>query len=185
MLLGLSIQGIHLWIRKGEIRRHTRTSKRGGYRIPRSELIRLLRLAGREIPGLWTRPRTKVLLIGQDVLIRKLARSAFGYPPGAVRLKTAACPEDGLMLTALFRPDVILLAPSHPAGGMTSEQALAFIRRAKSLKGVRVFAVSVKDGAAWRVRASGADAVSARPSTPRELRDVLLERGLERSGCLR
>jgi transcriptional regulator with XRE-family HTH domain len=57
-LFGITIQGVHRWVRVGKLRVFRRASKGGRYMIPRAEVVRLLERVGREVPGLWTRPGT-------------------------------------------------------------------------------------------------------------------------------
>jgi excisionase family DNA binding protein len=173
-LLVISVPGVHVWIRKGKIRRLTRVSKRGGYRIPRAEIIRILRSAGREVPGLWTLRRTKVLLIDDDGPIRELVQAAFRTPAYAAQVETAATPEDGLLLVAQFRPDVILLDSFHPKTGISSDQALAIIRRAKILRGVRIISLCPGKGAAPKTSAPRPDAFLPKPFSTGELREAVL-----------
>ncbi len=137
-LLGISIPGIHLWISKGRLRRPERVSRRGGYRIRRAEIVRLLKSVGREVEGLWTARRTKILLIEDDAQVRRVVATALRRLGDEAIVETAATPEDGLLLVARFDPDVILLDRFRPKQGMTSDQALAILRRASVVKGVRI-----------------------------------------------
>jgi excisionase family DNA binding protein len=171
-LLGISIPGIHVWIRKGRIRRPTRVSKNGGYRIPRAEVVRLLKSARREVPGLWTPRRTKVLLIEDDAGIRELVATALRDPRFETHVETAATPEDGLLLIARYEPDVILLDNFHPMEGMTSEQALSILRRAKTLEGIKI--IGLWPGEASRPRTPGPDAFLPKPFGAADLREAVL-----------
>jgi CheY-like chemotaxis protein len=173
-LFGITVQSVHEWIQSGKIRRFARTSERGDYRIPKREVVRLLRLAGREVPGLWTRRRVKLLVVDDYPPIRRLAEHGFRHaePPFAVR--TAATVEDGLVLAAQFEPDVILLDEIASGEGLSSEQALRFVRRSKVLKTVKVIATSADGRAAPRMLKAGADGFLEKPFGFRDLKEAVL-----------
>jgi CheY-like chemotaxis protein len=174
-LLGVSVQGVHLWIRTGKISGVQRTSKRGHYRIPRREVVRLLRDAGCEVAGVWTKSWKRVLFIDGDESIRDMVTQAFLDSRFSVELMTASTAEDGLLLAAQFLPEVIVLDCFFPRDRLNSDQAVAFIRRAKLTKGVRVIAVTATKDAGKRTLSAGADAFVLKPFGVSELRGVVLD----------
>lgn len=149
-VLGISVPGIHIWIQKGRIRRPVRVSAKGGYRIPREEIIRLLRSAGREVPGVWLAKRTRVLVIDDDPRLRELVADGCQTSGFLAEVRTASTPEDGLLLAIPFAPDVILLDQFEPMVGLTSTQALVILRRAEALRGVKIIGCWRKGPAAAR-----------------------------------
>lgn len=175
-LTDLPIQTLHYWLQTGRIRDAERTSERGSYLVPRAEVVRLLEKAGREVPGLWEKPRRRVLVIDDDAGMREFARLAARSPKAPMTLKTAATVEDGLVQAARFEPEVILLDTSFPGSNFRPDQALAFIRGAKKLRGARVVAMvdhpKIGDG----MLRGGADAVLQKPFGLQEFRAAILER---------
>lgn len=176
-LLGISVPGLHVWIKKGRIRRLSRTSETGTYRIPRGELVRLLRCAGREVMGLWTPKRLRVLLIEDDPGVRALVGEAFRDSRLKVEVETALTPEDGLLLAGKSKPDVILLDSFRPKDGMTADQALRILRRARSLESSRIVGLYHERPCPRGVSAPRADAYLPKPFSVTELREVVLGRG--------
>jgi excisionase family DNA binding protein len=162
-IFGLTVQTLHYWLKSGRIRRHERTSSRGNYRIPREELVRLLADAGREVPGLWERRRRKVLVIDDDPGVRKFALAAARSPRMPLSLRTAASVEDGLLLAAQFRPEVILLDTTLPKDRLRAAQGLAFIRGTKLLRKARVIAMTPDPRIGQGMVRSGADGVLLKP----------------------
>jgi CheY-like chemotaxis protein len=175
-LLGISIPCIHSWIRKGQIPRLPRVSKRGGYRVPRALIVRLLRFAGREVPGLWAPRRTTVLLIEDDRAVRELVVAAFQNPRWGVRVEVAETPEDGLLLAAKVHPDVILLDTFTPAAGMTSDQALGILRRSRMLRRVKVIRLASQTAAREGSLSPKAERFLPKPFGLPELREAVLGR---------
>lgn len=176
-ILGITTQGVHAWIRRGRIPRPTRVSKRGGYRIPRATIVRLLRSVGREVPGLWTRKRTRVLLIDDCADLRLLVAEAFRDPALAVDVQTAASPADGLLLAGSFRPEVVLLDAFFPKEGMTSVQALGIIRSARTLGKIRIVGLYPKRFASRSAASPRPDEYLPKPFSLDELRRVVSGRG--------
>lgn len=179
-MLGISVPGLHIWIQKGRIRRPPRVSKKGGYRIPRDEVIRLLRSAGREVPGLWVAKRTRVLVIEDDPRLRELVADAFQTSTFGAEVRMASTPEDGLLLAIPFAPNVILLDLFEPREGLTSNQALSILRRAEALRGVRIIGC-------WRqspalARHPSPDAFLPKPFGLNELREAILGSGHKTRG---
>lgn len=182
-LLGMSVPGLHIWIKKGRIRRPSRISKGGGYRIPREEIKRLLKSAGRQVPGLWTAKRTKVLLIEDDPQLRELVAQALRNPRFGAEVQTAATPEDGLLMVVPFAPDILLLDHFAPKTGMSSDQTLSILRRAKTLRGVKIIGLWPENAAP--IRAAKPDAFLPKPFGAEDLREALFgtpPRLLARSG---
>lgn len=173
-LLGISVPGIHLWIYKGRLRRPARVSRRGGYRIRRAEIVRLLKSAGREVAGLWTARRKKILLIEDDAQVRRVVAAALRRVGGEAIVETAATPEDGLLLVAGFDPDVILLDRFLPKKGMTSDQALAILRRARAARGVKIIGLWSPAISGVRGGAARADVYLPKPFSPDDLREAVL-----------
>jgi excisionase family DNA binding protein len=173
VLFGVHIQTVHFWLKNRKIRHVERTSSGGTYLIPRSEVVRLLAESGSEVAGLWSRPRARVLLIDDDPGIRRLALAAARAPKMPMRLKVAQSVEDGLLLAAMFKPEVILLDTSFPKDKMRGDQGLAFIRGTKLLRNVRVVAmVDHPDVGAGMLR-GGADAFLQKPFGLSDFRDVI------------
>lgn len=184
-VFGLTVQTIHFWLKTGRIRQHQRTSGRGNYMIPRAEFVRLLREAGLESPGLWERPRARVLLIDDDRAIREMAQDASRSRLCPIELRTAATIEDGLLLAAEFRPDVIVVDYFFSRDRLRGDQALAFIRKAKWTRAVKVIAVVNNRGIAARMLRGGANGVLLKPFELGELKDAIAlqtSTGRERGG---
>lgn len=173
-ILGRPIQTLHYWLKSGRIRRRDRTSARGNYLIPRAELVRLLEDAGREVPGLWERRRLKVLVIDDDRGIRSFALLAARSARMPLSMRTAGSVEDGLLLAAQFRPEVILLDTSFPKDKLRGDQGLAFIRGTKMLRKVRVVAMVLNARTGQGMLRGGADAVLQKPFGLAEFRDAIL-----------
>lgn len=172
-LLGLSVQTLHYWLKSGRVRRHERTSARGNYLIPRGELVRLLADAGREVPGLWVRRRRKVLVIDDDLGIRRFALSAARSSKVRLSLRTASSIEDGLLRAALFRPEVILLDTSFPKNKLRGDQGLAFIRGTKLLRKVTVIVMTENSRIGAGMLRGGADGVLLKPFGLSEFRSAI------------
>jgi CheY-like chemotaxis protein len=173
-LLGISVPGVHVWIRKGRFAKPARTSKRGRYRIPRSQIVRLLKSVGREVPGLWTREKVRVLLIDDSPELRSLVAEVFRDPKFGVALETAPTPEDGLLLAGKFLPRVILLDAFSPKAGMTSVQVLAILRGARALGKIRIVGLYPERNAARGTSATRADRHLPKPFSVVELREAVL-----------
>lgn len=172
-VFGLTVQTIHFWLKTGRIRRYQRTSGQGSYMIPRAEFIRLLREAGLESPGLWERPRARVLLIDDDRLIREMAQDAAKSRLCPMEVRTAATAEDGLLLAAEFRPDVIVLDYFFSRDRLRGDQALAFIRKAKRTRSLRVIAVANDRRILQRMVRAGANGILLKPFDLGELREAI------------
>ncbi len=173
-VFGLTVQTIHFWLKTGRIRRYQRTSGQGNYMIPRAEFSRLLRDAGLECPGVWEKPRVRVLLIDDDCHVREVAQGAARNHKLSMELLTASTAEDGLLLAGEFRPDVILLDYFLPKDGLRGDQALAFIRKAKLTRKLKVIAVAGDRRTATRMLKAGANGVLLKPFSIGELREAIL-----------
>jgi CheY-like chemotaxis protein len=173
-LLGISHQAVHLRLLKGKIRHYTRTSASGNYLIPRKEAIRLLKEAGQEAVGLWTRIRKRVLLIDDYEPVRKLVEDALADSQLPLILSTAASAEDGLVLAATFRPHVIVIDCLLDNEGLRGDEAIAVIRRATALKGVRIIGISGKASARAKMLNAGANVFLQKPFHLAELMDAIL-----------
>lgn len=174
-LFGVSVQAVHQWIQAGRIRGLKRTSRRGTYLIPRAAVARLLQAEGREVPGLWTRALPRVLVIDDDPGIRALAEAAARSRSHPFDLRSVAGLEDGLLLAAEYRPDVILVDYLYRKNGPRGDDALSFIRHARVLKDVRVVALAGHSKIAKKMRDAGADAVLMKPFGLDEFRIAALE----------
>jgi CheY-like chemotaxis protein len=169
----VTVQAVHLWMKTGRIRRQQRTSKRGNYLIPRSEVVRLLESAGREVRGLWKRPRVRVLVIDDDRSIREMVEDASRSRVQPMEVRTAANAEDGLLLAAGFSPDVILLDYFTKEGRLRGDHALAFIRKAKLIQKVRVIAIADDRRIASKMLKAGANGVLIKPFGLDEFRNAI------------
>jgi len=172
-VFGLTVQTIHFWLKTGRIRRYQRTSNKGNYMIPRAEFVRLLRAADLESPGLWEKSRVRVLLIDDDRSIRELAQEAARNRHQPLELITAVTVEDGLLLASEFMPDIILLDYFLTKDGLRGDQALAFIRKAKRIRTLRVIAVANNRRIAARMLSAGANSVLLKPFDLGEFREAI------------
>jgi len=172
-LFGVSVQAVHMWMKSGRLRRRTRTSKKGNYRIPRSEVIRLLESAGREVPGLWERTFAKVLVIDDDTGVRKLVLAAGRNPAFPMTVETAPSVEDGVLLAGRFLPDVILLDTFLSKNYLSGLEGLAFIRHATLIQKVKVIALVDHSRMAARFLKGGADDVLEKPFGLADLRSAV------------
>lgn len=172
-LFGITVQAIHQWIAAGRIRYGRRASIRGRYLISRAEVVRILRTSGREVRGLWEHPRRRVLIIDDDLGIRRLAAAAARNAGTRISLRTACCAEDGLLCAARFRPELIFLDAVFPEGKMRGDQALAFIRGTKDLRRLQVIAMVNSRGAGEGMLRGGADAILLKPFGLSEFRLML------------
>lgn len=180
----VTVQAVHQWLRSGKIRRVTRTSEKGHYRIPRSELVRLLKESGRSVPGLWETPSNflaKVLVIDDDRLIRVMMEEGAGSSLLPFEIRTAPNVEDGIIIAAQFLPDVILLDYFLADDRMRGDQALLFIRKAKTIRKVRVIGMSGFRRDRRRMLEAGADDFVQKPFSLRELQESIL-RQIQRRG---
>lgn len=169
----VTVQTVHFWLRTGRIRRSSRTSVKGTHLIPRGEFVRILEEAGREVPGLWERSRTKVLVIDDDRGIRELATHVARSRRMPLHLKVAETIEDGLLLAAQFGPEVIFLDTSFPKDKLRGDQGLAFIRGTKLLRKVRVVALVNNAKTGEGMLRGGADAFLLKPFTLEEFRGAV------------
>jgi len=172
-LFGVTVQAIHLWMKSGRLRERTRASKHGTYQIPRSEVVRLLEAAGREVPGLWERCFAKVLVIDDDPGVRKLVLAAGQSPAFPMSVEAAPGVEDGIVLAARFQPDVILLDASFPKDLLSGLEGLAFIRHATQLRKSKVIALVDHSRTATRFLKGGAEAVLQKPFGLSDLRSAI------------
>jgi len=169
-LFEMTVQGIHLWIRQSKLREFERTSARGKYLIPRREVVRLLRLASREVPGLWAVRRRKarrVLVIDDSAPIRKLIERAFRDAAYALRVRTAATVEEGWLLAERFWPEVIVLDDFGDA-------ALSFIRSARCRGAMKVIGMGPDRRVGLKMIWAGANEFLLKPFGLEELKDALL-----------
>jgi len=172
-LFGVTVQAVHVWMKSGRLRRWTRTSKKGNYLIPRSEVVRLLESAGREVPGLWERRFAKVLVIDDDPGIRKLALAAGRNPAFPMSVETASNVEDGIVLAGSFLPDVILLDTFFSKDLLSGLEGLAFIRHATLIRKSKVIALVDHSRTAARFLKGGAEGVLRKPFGLAELRSSI------------
>ncbi len=172
-ILDAPIQTLHTWLKVGKIRRHERTSSTGTYLIPRSEVIRLLRIAGREVPGLWEKEKVRVLLIDDDPLIRKLGIEAAKSASFPMQLEAAATVEDGLLVAPVLGPEVVLLDATFPRNRLQGESALAFIRHTKLLRKVKVIAIIDHPAKTARMTKAGANGTLMKPFDLAEFRTAI------------
>ncbi len=176
-VFGLTVQAIHQWLRIGRIRRVTRTSKKGHYRIPRPEFVRLLKESGRSVRGLWEKPRkrlAKVLLIDDSRHIRVMVREGAGSSLLPFDIKTAPNAEDGIVLAAQFLPDVIVLDYFFGNDRLQGDQALAFIRKAKAIRRTRIIAVDSDPRIGRKMLDAGADDFLRKPFSLGKLRESVV-----------
>ncbi len=177
-VFGVTVQAVHHWIRVGRIRRATRLSRTGEYRIPRREFVRLLREGGRSVAGLWEAPEAhglKVLYIDDNAQIRRLVEEIGRCSDMPFVAKTAPNVEDGIILAAQFLPDVIFLDYFFAKGRLRGDQALAFIRKAKAISKVKVVGVSMAPRIGRKMMAAGADGFLEKPFGVTEFRESILE----------
>lgn len=172
-LFGVTVQAVHLWIKSGRLRKRTRTSERGTYQIPRSEVVRLLEAAGREVPGLWERRFAKVLVIDDDPGIRKLVLAAGRRPAFPMTVEAASSVEDGIVLAARFQPDVILLDAAFSKDLLSGLEGLAFIRHATLIRKSKVIALVDHSRTAARFLKAGAEGVLQKPFGLSDLRSAI------------
>lgn len=175
-IFGVTVQAVHQWLRTGKVRRVRRVSERGQYRIPRGELVRLLRESGRSISGLWEDPtirRLKVLFVDDSPQIRRLVEEVSRSPRMLFSVRTTANAEDGIILAAQFLPDVIFLDHFFGRARLGGVDALSFIRRTKALRQVRVIGVSHDPHIGRNLLAAGADGFLQKPFGAGDLRDSI------------
>jgi CheY-like chemotaxis protein len=188
-LFDITVQGVHSWLRNKKIRKYSRTSRRGKYQIPRGEVLRVLKLANREVAGLWIRPDkvlTKVLLIDDYEPIRVLAELAFQDGRHCIEMMTASNIEDGLLLAARFEPAVIVLDYFLGKDRLHSDSALSFMRNAKQMKGVKVIGMCGNHRIGLRMLRAGANEILLKPFALEELKDAIFRQAsLERRGANR
>lgn len=183
-VFGLTVQTIHFWLKTGRIRRYQRTSGQGSYMIPRAEFVRLLCEAGLESPGLWERPRARVLLIDDDRLIREMAQEASRTRLCPMMVRTAATVEDGLLLAVEFRPDIIVLDYFFSRDRLRGDQALAFIRKAKRTRNLKVIAIAQNRRIAAKMVRAGANGVLLKPFDLEELKEAIaIQTSTRRAGA--
>jgi CheY-like chemotaxis protein len=169
-LLGITPQAVHLWLVKGTIRNIRRTSTSGNYLIPWQEAIRLLKLSGREVPGLWTRFRRRILVIDDCQAIRRLVRDAFRNPKVRLEVMTAASAEDGLVSAATFMPHVIVIDDVFESDRLQGAHAIAVIRKVAAFKRIKVIAMTASPSASEKMLDAGANLVLRKPFGLEELR---------------
>jgi CheY-like chemotaxis protein len=177
-IFGVTVQAVHLWMSTGRLRGVTRISKRGQYRIPRGEFVRLLRKSKRSVPGLWEDPRArgiKVLFIDDSPQIRRLVEAIAGSPRMPFKVKTAPNVEDGIILAAQWLPDIIFLDYFFAEDRLRGDEALAFIRKAKPIRKVKVVGVSHDPRIGEKMIAAGADGFLRKPFGVAGFRESLLK----------
>lgn len=162
-LFGVTVQAVHLWIRRGLLGRVRRTSKRGTYLLPRAEVARLLEKKGRRVPGLWEPPKVRVLVVDDSAAIRDLAVVAGRSRAHPLDVRTAATVEDGLLLAGEFRPDVILLDDLFPRDRLRGGEGLAILRHAEATRSVTIVALVDDRRRGLAMMRGGADAVLIKP----------------------
>jgi CheY-like chemotaxis protein len=172
-VFGVTVQTFHYWLKTGRVRKAERTSRRGIYLIPRDELVRMLSAAGREVPGLWERRRTKVLLIEDDPGVRNVVAQASRSSKFSFELRTARTVEDGLVIAARHAPDVLLLDTTFPANRMRADQGLRFLRGTKALRKMRVVALVHHPRTGEAMTRAGADGFLLKPFGLDGLRETI------------
>lgn len=176
--LGISPQALHLRIRNGAIRKLGRTSSGGNYLIPREEAIRLLKQAGREVPGLWTPFRRRVLVIDGSASIRRLLRDAFHNAGLRLELATAPNAEDGLVMAATALPHVVVINDTFGGGRMQGHQAITVFRHASALSRTKIIGMGLDRVGMLK---AGADHFLRKPFGLEELRRVIYSQAFARS----
>jgi CheY-like chemotaxis protein len=172
-LFGITVQTFHYWIKTGRVRNAKRTSDRGNYLISREELVRMLADAGLEVEGLWQRTRTKVLLIEDDLSVRRFIAQASRSPKFSFDLRTAQSVEDGLVAAAKFGPAVLLLDTTTPPNRMRADQGLRFLRGTKELKNLRVVVLVTRPQTGEALKKAGANSYIVKPFGLDELREAV------------
>ena len=176
-LFGITVQSVHQWVRERKIRRLSRSSEKGKYLIPRMEVVRLLKEAGREVPGLWERPskpKERILVIDGYPLLRKMLRKVFRISGVLLEVKTAGTAGDGMLLAGAFRPHVILVSFAFRKGSLHGDQVIEAIRNSKILRNAVLIGMSADPGALAKMLRAGADAVLEKPFGLEDLRKVML-----------
>lgn len=171
--LGLTPQAIHFRLDHGAIRGVKRTSSAGHYLIPREEVVRLLKQAGCEVPGVWTRVRMRILVIDEYEPIRRIMGAAFRKPELRLEVRTAETAEDGLVLAAMYKPHVIVVDYALKDGHLQGDQAVELIRRAKAFRKVKVIAMAAGARAGKKMISAGADILLEKPFGLEELRRAI------------
>ena len=175
-VFGVTVQAVHHWIQTGKLRRVTRVSKNGQFRIPRQEFVRLLRESGRSMPGLWEETqarRLKVLFVDDNAQIRRLVEEVSRSPQMPFLATTAGNVEDGIVLAAQILPDVIFLDYFFAKDRLRGDQALAFIRNAKAIRRMKVVGVSHDPRVGRKMLAAGADGFLEKPFSLGDLRECI------------
>jgi len=171
--LGITPQALHFWLHQGTLRYAKRTSKTGNYLIAKLEVVRILKQAGREVPGVWTRLRKRILVIEDYAPIRKLMQVAFRDPELRLEVRAVASAEDGLILAATFLPHVIVVDYALEKGCLQGDQAVALIRRAKAFRNMKVIAMAVCPDAGEKMTQAGAHLLLEKPFGLEELRRAI------------
>jgi CheY-like chemotaxis protein len=179
--LGITPQAVHLRLISGRVHAAKRTSKAGNYLILRREVVRILKKEGREVAGIWTRLRKKILVIDENEPIRKLMRATFRDPELRLDVRTAATAEDGLVLAATFLPHVIVVDYALEEGRLQGDQAVALIRRARAFKSVRVIGMASEPDADEKMLKAGAHLLLVKPFGLEELRRAIYSQAFAKS----
>ncbi len=177
-LFGITVQSVHEWVTEGKLHDFLRTSKRGNYLVPRRVVIGLLKRAEHEVPGLWTRQRKKLLVVDDDAPIRMLVKAAFRKSKLRFRVMAASSVEDGIVLAAKSEPDVILLDSTFSRDMLQCEMALAFIRNAKLMRGIKVIGMGYHPAIRGRMMDAGANDFLMKPFGLGELRQIVCKYAL-------
>lgn len=159
---------VFYWFQTGSIDPCARTSRRGKYRIPRDQVVSILKRRGVEVKGLWT-PRRTILVVDNFVPIAKFIRAVFDYSRVPADVLSAKSVADGLVEAGRTKPDLIFLDYGFPASQLQGVQALEAIRAARLLKGVRVIGMATLPGALSKMRQAGASDVLLKPFGHREV----------------
>jgi CheY-like chemotaxis protein len=184
-LFGVTVQAVHQWYRTGKLLKVARTSRRGQYRLPRREVIRLLQASGRSVTGLWENPKArqvKILFIDDDSPVRRFVEEISQTMRAPLLLRTAPNVEDGIMLAAEFLPDVLYLDYYFGRDRLRGDAAVAFIRKAKAIRDARLIAVASDSGIGRKMVAAGADEFIRKPFGAADLRASFQE---QIARCLR
>jgi len=178
--LGITPQALHLWLRHGTLRYTRRTSSAGNYLISRGEVVRILKKAGREVPGIWTRLRKKILVIDENPGIRKLIHAAFRDPELRLEVRTVATAEDGLVLAATFMPHAIVVDYALQEGHLQGDRAVLLIRKAQAFRKVWVIGMAADPDAGEKMLAAGAHVLLDKPFGLEELRRTIYSQAFAR-----
>lgn len=149
------LQASHEYVQQlftaGKVRGHV---TEGGWRkISRESLVAFLAERQIQVPGLWTPPTKRVLLIDDDPNVARIVQHQFRAHQVPIEVDSARSVEEGIAAISRNKPDLVLVDWVFPRAQMQGPDALKFLMNAEAARGIPFVVISGRDPVESRAQA--------------------------------